>query len=158
MATMNEHLTERFGRSKKFVKTPTAQAQVWIKPQQLNEKVRQYFDPPTKPVAGGHWLKRPEIPSSAEVLDKDTGGSTSSSEVELLPNRKKGAWESKGKLPLTYLIHLLTECTQTSIWGLITSYSAKMWYGHYVKLSPRSSLCLQLRKSNSTAPLVFTTR
>lgn len=109
--TMNEHIQERFGRSRNAFKTPRDQAQVWIIPQQLNEKVRQYFDPPKKPVAGGHWLKRPEIPSSAEVLDKDTGGSTSSSEVELVPNRKKGAWESKGELPLTSFERTLTECT-----------------------------------------------
>ena len=115
MANMNEHVQERFGRSRKPAKVPPDQAEVWILPQRLNEKVREYFEPPKKPVQGGHWLNRPEIPTSAEVLDKDTGGSTSSSEVELVPNRRKGAWESKGKLLLIYSGRALTYRTQMSI-------------------------------------------
>ena len=105
-AAMNENLVERFGRSRRGVRSDTEQAQVWILPQKLNLKVRQYFEDANKPVDGGHWLSRPEIPTSAEVLDKDTGGSTSSSEVELVPNRRKGAWDSKGELPSELAISL----------------------------------------------------
>ena len=65
-------------------------------PQQLNVKVREYFTDSKKPVDGGAWLDRPEIPTSAEVLDIEKGGSTSSGEVELNANLTKGEWPSKG--------------------------------------------------------------
>ena len=96
---MNKNLVDRFGRSRRAFRDDRDQAQVWILPQRLNLKVRQYFEDANKPVDGGHWLHRSEIPTSAEVLDKDTGGSTSSSEVELVPNLRKGPWGSKGELP-----------------------------------------------------------
>ena len=94
---MNEHLAERFGRSRRGERSPTGHAEVMLVPPQLNRKVREYFDEAQKPVDGGPWLSRPEIPTSAEVLDIDTGGSHSSSEVSLMCNRRKGAWSSKGK-------------------------------------------------------------
>lgn len=93
---MNEHLSERFGRSRRAVKPPPAQAQVWLIPQQLNLKIREYFIQSQKPVDGGAWLSRPEIPPSSEVLDTESSGSHSSSEVAVACNRKKGAWASKG--------------------------------------------------------------
>lgn len=96
---MNEHLSERFGRSRRGVRPPNGQAVVLLLPPQLNLKVRQYFEDSKKPVDGGLWLDRPEIPTSAEVLDKETGGSHTSSEVELKPNLRKGAYGSKGKRP-----------------------------------------------------------
>jgi helicase required for RNAi-mediated heterochromatin assembly 1 len=94
---MNEDLAERFGRSRRGVRPPAGQAQVCLIPQQLNTKVREYFEDAKKPVDGGAWLSRPEIPTSAEVLDIETGGSQSSSEVELKCNRRRGAYDSKGK-------------------------------------------------------------
>lgn len=74
---------------------------MWMLPQRLNEKIREYFQDPTTPVSGGEWLKRSEIPTSEEILDKDitsTGVSTGgSSDVVLIPNKRKGAWQSKGE-------------------------------------------------------------
>lgn len=99
---MNEQLTERFGRSRSAFKPERDQAQIWILPQRLNEKIRQYFEESNSPVAGGEWLTRSEIPTSEEILDEDpssTGGSTGgSSDVFVTPNKKRGAWESKGGL------------------------------------------------------------
>jgi hypothetical protein len=95
---MNEHLVERFGRSRRGNRPPPAhQVQVWMLPQQLNTNVREYFQDANKPVDGGAWLRRPEIPTSDEVLDIERGGSTSSGEVELSANLTKGQWPSKGK-------------------------------------------------------------
>lgn len=94
---MNENLSERFGRSRRGVRAPTGQAAVWILPQKLNMKVREYFEDSKKPAEGGSWLLRPEIPTSAEVLDIETGGSHTSSEVQLRHIRRKGAYSSKGE-------------------------------------------------------------
>lgn len=97
---MNEILTERFGRSRSAFKPDFEKAQVWILPQRLNEQVRQYFDEPQTPTVGGEWVERSEIPTSEEILDEDTsstdGSTGGSSEVLLVPNKKKGTWESKG--------------------------------------------------------------
>ncbi|KAK3719925.1 hypothetical protein LTR37_004048 [Vermiconidia calcicola] len=92
---MNENIIERFGRSRRAFKQPQEQAEVWILPQQLNANVRQYFEDSGKPVEGGSWLRRPEIPSSAEILDIEAEGSTSSGDVEVQVNRLKGPWDSK---------------------------------------------------------------
>jgi hypothetical protein len=66
-------------------------------PQPLNTKIREYFGDGKKPVDGGAWLGRSEIPTSAEVLDMELDGSHSSSEVELKCNRRKGVFSSKGR-------------------------------------------------------------
>ncbi|KAK5115668.1 hypothetical protein LTR62_000757 [Meristemomyces frigidus] len=93
---MNEHLTERFGRSKQGHRPEKEQAEVWVQPQQLNIKIRQYFeDLKQRPQDGGPWLLRPEIPTSGELLDTDENGSASSAVVEIVPNQPRGAWESK---------------------------------------------------------------
>ena len=94
---MNEHLTERVARSRKGFKPEKESADVWILPQRLNLKVREYFENANKPVDGGPWLDRPEIPTSREILDFDSEGSTSSSVVELVANKPKGGWASKGE-------------------------------------------------------------
>lgn len=45
------------------------------------------------------WTRRPEIPTSAEMLDEEPGNSSSTSDIiEMVPNKRHGAWESKGKL------------------------------------------------------------
>lgn len=71
-------------------------------PPQLNENIRKYYDDVKKPIEGGSWLRLPEVPSSSELLDINTGngdgnGSSSSSNVEIATNRPKGAWDSKGE-------------------------------------------------------------
>ena len=97
MANMNEDLTERFGRSRKGHRQETNRTDVWILPQRLNLKVREYFENVNKPVVGGPWLDRPEIPTAREILDFDSEGSSNSSVVELVANKPKGAWASKGE-------------------------------------------------------------
>lgn len=87
---------ERFGRSRRGVKPGQNQAHIWVLPQKLNLKVRQYFDDAKKAVDGGQWLHRPEIPTSGEIMDTDTTSSTSSDIVELTANKPRGAWGSKG--------------------------------------------------------------
>ena len=94
---MNEGLSELFGRSRNAFRNTTDQAHVWILPPRLNLKIRQYFEDAGKPVDGGSWLARPEIPTTGEVLDRDIDGSSNSSNVELVPNRPQGVWESKGE-------------------------------------------------------------
>ncbi len=95
---MNEHLNERFGRSRRGAARPTEQVEVWIMPPQLNENIRKYYDDAKKPIEGGSWLRLPEIPTASELLDIDTGnGSNSSSKVEIATNKPKGAWASKGE-------------------------------------------------------------
>jgi len=99
---MNEHLQERFGRSRKPPKQQVESVDVLALPPVLNPLVREYFEPPKTPVEGGSWLQRAEIPTSAEVLDQDGAeatGSTASSDVFLAANRKKGPWPSKGTWP-----------------------------------------------------------
>lgn len=90
---MNEHLQERFGRSRNVDRRGVAVAKVWILPPRLNLKVREYFD--AAPTEGGAWLSKPEIPTTAEILDLDTDSAASSDVIELEPNRPKGAWDSK---------------------------------------------------------------
>lgn len=94
---MNEHLLERFGRSKKTKGPATDQVLIWVAPPKLNDKVRQYYEEADQPVEGGSWLDRPEIPTSAEILDLETADTTASGEVELKANRWKKAWRSKGE-------------------------------------------------------------
>lgn len=96
---MNENLVERFGRSRKGIRPDGDEARVWIQPQKLNHKVREYFEDAKKHIEGGHWLDRPEVPTSSEVLDQDTGSSSSSDIVEIVPNKPVGSWESKGESP-----------------------------------------------------------
>jgi len=108
---MNEGLTERFGRSRRAYRPEPGHnvAQVWIQPQQLNLKVRGYFEDGKKAVEGGLWLSRPEIPTAGEVLDTEdtgsssstTGSNSSSAPVEIVPNKPRGAWESKGTSNVT---------------------------------------------------------
>lgn len=90
---MNENLLERFGRSRRGVRDERQQIQLMVQPQRLNTKIREYFVDATKPTDGGAWLDRPEVPTSAEVLDTDGG---SSDEVAIEPNRPRGAFLSIG--------------------------------------------------------------
>ena len=97
---MNQNLSERFGRSRSAFKPAGEQVEVWIQPQQLNEGIRRYFEEPASPVIAGDWTNRAEIPTTAEILDEDTssssGSANTSSEVVIVPNKRKGAWASKG--------------------------------------------------------------
>ena len=94
---MNENFVERFGRCRLGIQPEIQGAHVWIRPQRLNPKVRQYFEDGKTAIDGGQWLRRPEIPTSDEVMDTDTDRSSSSDVVEIVPNKLEGAWESKGE-------------------------------------------------------------
>lgn len=65
--------------------------------QQLNSRIREYFADAPKTVPNSAWTSRPEIPTSAEVLDEEGGNSSNSDIIEIVPNKRYGAWESKGK-------------------------------------------------------------
>ncbi|KAF2163371.1 hypothetical protein M409DRAFT_68628 [Zasmidium cellare ATCC 36951] len=100
---MNEHLSERISRSRRGGKAdcqqPTGQVEVLLLPPKLNPRIREYFEGP--PVAGGAWLRRPEFPTSEEILDYDGSSSSSSSDntdsassvVEISANKPIGAFE-----------------------------------------------------------------
>lgn len=94
---MNEHLRERFGRSKGAgQRRQGEQAEVLILQPKLNSKIREYYEP--KSVEGGQWLRRPEMPTAAELMDNDTEESSSdksSDIIELEPNKPLGAFKSK---------------------------------------------------------------
>lgn len=95
---MNEHLVERFGRSRPGTKQRTIQVEVRVEPPKRNEKVQEYFKGAQQPADASPWLRLPAIPSSAEVLDLDIGdGSHSTSNVEIAVNKPTGAWASKGE-------------------------------------------------------------
>lgn len=102
---MNENLTERFGRSRLAFRPESERAEVWILPQRLNEKIRQYFEDNNSPVAAGEWASRPEIPTAEEILDEDTssthGSVGGSSDIVIVPNKRRGPWSSKGELICT---------------------------------------------------------
>ncbi|KAI5361869.1 Putative P-loop containing nucleoside triphosphate hydrolase, DNA2/NAM7 helicase, helicase [Septoria linicola] len=90
---MNEHLQERFKRSNKQSSGGSGRAEVWMLPSRLNVQIGRYFDNPV--VTGGGWLAKPELPTAAEVMDLDDDNTSSSTIVEMLPNRPIGPWESK---------------------------------------------------------------
>ncbi|KAF2134773.1 P-loop containing nucleoside triphosphate hydrolase protein [Dothidotthia symphoricarpi CBS 119687] len=68
-------------------------------PSRANNDIRQYFELARKPVAGGAWLDKPEIPSPAEIMperkhDFSTGHQNLIDIDGLRPHRVKGAYES----------------------------------------------------------------
>lgn len=87
---MNEHLAERFGRSRRPVKAPGNSVDVLVLPQVLNHLGREYYNPPKTGVQGEALLNRPEIPPSVEVLDQDGLDTTGPP-----ANKKEEAWDSK---------------------------------------------------------------
>jgi helicase required for RNAi-mediated heterochromatin assembly 1 len=66
-------------------------------PLKSNEDIRKYFEDADKPVAGGNWLSKPEVPSPAELTTPQVTGKKEqiiSLEDELRPNKIEGAYES----------------------------------------------------------------
>ena len=111
---MNEDLIERFKRAKGKMphRSNTTQTEIWLLPQKLNNRVRQYYEPVKKPSEAGPWLDRPEVPMSDEILDIDSDNSSSSDVVEIVPIRETGGWESQGELSHhTYTAHSTTDIT-----------------------------------------------
>ena len=99
---MNEDLIERFSRHRR-ADGPSNDRTSMLR-EKLNPKVQEYYQPAQKPLGAGPYLDRPEIPTSAEVMDMDDDSATSDV-VEIAPNNIEGPWESKGesspKLPQT---------------------------------------------------------
>lgn len=94
---MNENLIERFSRNRRaeaFSANKTSMLR-----EKLNIKVQEYYQPVQNPLSAGPWLDRPELPTSAEVMDMD-GDSEGSDIVEIAPNQIEGPWESKGRSSL----------------------------------------------------------
>lgn len=63
------------------------------------QKVREYYETPSipSPISGQDWLLRPEIPSSAEIMDREdiSNPSMSSDVVEIYANKPHGAFASR---------------------------------------------------------------
>lgn len=94
---MNEDLIERFKRNKGAHRSNKTQVEVLLLPQKLNNRVQQYYEPVKEPSQAGPWLKRPELPTSDEIMDIDTDNPSNPDIVEIVPNRETGGWESQGK-------------------------------------------------------------
>jgi hypothetical protein len=94
---MNEDLIESFKRGKSAHRGNKQQTEIWLLPQKLNNRVRQYYEPVKKASTAGPWLKRPEMLTSDELLDIDSDDSSNPDVVEIVPNRETGGWESQGK-------------------------------------------------------------
>lgn len=94
---MNESILERFERSRRGHRPLTGQAEVMLLQPRLNEGIRQYFQEAKQSIDASSWFQLPEVPSSTEILDIEAGDSNNPSNVELVPNRPKGPWESKGE-------------------------------------------------------------
>lgn len=66
----------------------------------LNNDIRDYFHLANKPVAGGAWLERPEVPNSQELLREKVGFDESGQQKlidvneSIRPHRLEGAYES----------------------------------------------------------------
>lgn len=102
---MNEVLRERFGRSRNGFAYERDQLELLLLPQKLNMKVREYFEQSKRPVEGGAWLEKPEIPDAEEFAITESDDFSSSS-AEPVCNKRKGAWESKGQSLTYYRIHI----------------------------------------------------
>jgi helicase required for RNAi-mediated heterochromatin assembly 1 len=102
---MNENLIECFSRHRRA--DASNKDHTSMLREKLNVKVQEYYHPAQKPLGAGLWLDRPELPTSAEVMDMDDDSATSDV-VEIAPNNIEGPWESKGeswpKLPHTCCI------------------------------------------------------
>ncbi|KAI7719330.1 hypothetical protein KC353_g3080 [Hortaea werneckii] len=62
------------------------EVQFFAMPQQLNDSIREYFADAAKTVSKSAWTSRPEVPTSAEVLDEEGGNSSSTSDIiEIVP-------------------------------------------------------------------------
>ncbi|RMX99897.1 hypothetical protein D0868_09301 [Hortaea werneckii] len=93
---MNENLVERFRAQGCNSNVGRQVVQFFAMPQQLDTGIREYFADAAKTVSKSAWTSRPEVPTSAEVLDEEGGNSSSTSDIiEIVPNKRCGAWESK---------------------------------------------------------------
>ncbi|RMZ33255.1 hypothetical protein D0859_02627 [Hortaea werneckii] len=95
-AIMNESLVERFRAGTRDSHFGGQEVLFSALPQQLNLRIREYFMDAAKTTSDSAGTTRPEIPTSAEVLDEESGNTSSTSDIiEIVPNKRHGAWESK---------------------------------------------------------------
>ncbi|OCL14621.1 P-loop containing nucleoside triphosphate hydrolase protein [Glonium stellatum] len=97
---MNEYISERF--STRHTTQPYEPSTVPFtssyQQSRSNTEIRQYFETARRPLTGGTWLTRPEIPTSAEILDiPDEGQGTTSegSDTPLQVNKTLGPYSSE---------------------------------------------------------------
>ncbi|KAK4967576.1 hypothetical protein LTR66_011920 [Elasticomyces elasticus] len=95
ISNMNSDLVERFGRSRLGVEPRDDAHAGTPQPQRVNHKVREYYEATKVKVEGEPWQSRPELPSSAEVLDLPENEGEDDGDVVLIPNMPNGAWQSK---------------------------------------------------------------
>lgn len=124
---MNEHLNERFANVPvRHHQSPAGDNFPVEGPTRVNNDIREYFVLTNKPVTGGSWLEKPEIPASAEILPLNKATSKTNDDDSLVevneplrPHKVQGAYEDKDEyLGTTYellredLIRPLREAVQ----------------------------------------------
>jgi hypothetical protein len=92
-AKMNEHLSERFRRTRKGQPSSNAFSDPNHAREQLNRHIRDYASAAKLPLAESAkpWLRKPEIPTSEEILENEEEA------VELSENRLSRPWPSRKK-------------------------------------------------------------
>jgi helicase required for RNAi-mediated heterochromatin assembly 1 len=96
---MNADLSERFRGAPAFKNTSVPNDDIPTSgPSRVNNDIREYFQLAKKPVNGGAWLDKPEVPSPSEVLREQPAFRNSNEaliEVDesIRPHKIKGAYE-----------------------------------------------------------------
>ncbi len=71
---MNAHLPERFSNAPVANNSPIPNDNIpFSRPSRVTTDIQDYYNLAKKPVAGGAWLDRPEIPHPSEIFVKQTG-------------------------------------------------------------------------------------
>ncbi|KNG46299.1 dead box helicase [Stemphylium lycopersici] len=96
---MNANLAERFRGQAAFHNSSVPNDNIpTSEPTRQNNDIRDYFKVAKKPVIGGAWLDKPEIPSPSEVLREESGfsimGSLVGVEETIRPHKVEGAYEN----------------------------------------------------------------
>lgn len=95
---MNSNLAERFRGQATFNNSSVPNDNIpTSEPTRQNNDIRDYFKVAKKPVTGGAWLDKPEIPSPSEVLREKSGfsnvGSLVDVEETIRPHKVEGAYK-----------------------------------------------------------------
>ncbi|KAF2030927.1 P-loop containing nucleoside triphosphate hydrolase protein [Setomelanomma holmii] len=99
---VNDHLTERFNRASMSDHPQVPHDSIPSSgPSRVNKEVREYFELEKKPVTGGAWIDKPEIPSPPEILRPVKPGFLSTELKALVnvgdtlrPHKADGAYDS----------------------------------------------------------------
>ena len=95
---MNAHLCERLGGTSSAGNSFGLDASAST-PARLNNDIREYVALSSKPVAGGAWLDKPEIPDISELLHEKSKLATGSEALvdldeTIRPHKLEGAYEN----------------------------------------------------------------